>query len=136
MSISNTKRRFLISLTVITMLLGGVGGVVLQNIAPGRYFGAYPLIPAYFYLCGLLFIFAFEACRRRAPNRMVMLFMGMKMMKLILSVLLLIVYCMVAPQTAIVFLITFAVFYVSYLIYESWFFFAFERNKKLNKEMK
>jgi len=104
MSISNTKRRFLISLTVITLLLGGVGGAVLQNIAPSRYFGAYPLIPAYFYLCGLLFIFAFEACRRRAPNRMVMLFMGMKMMKLILSVLLLIVYCMVALQTAIVFL--------------------------------
>ena len=136
MSISNTQRKFLIFLTALTLLLGIAGGAVLQHMVPGRYFGAYPLIPAYFYLCGLLFIVAFEACRRRAPNRMVMLFMGMKMLKLILSVLLLIVYCLVAPQTAIVFLMTFAVFYVSYLIYESWFFFAFERNKKLTKEMK
>lgn len=134
MSISITQRKFLIYITLLTLFLGVVGGVVLQNLVPGRYFEAYPLIPVYFYLYGIGSVFLLDFCRRHAPKRMVMLFMGMKGLKLILSIALLIIYAMLVPHSAVVFMLTFIVFYLCYLIFESWFFFVSERNEKLKKK--
>lgn len=134
MSMSITKRKFLVYLTFITVLAGVAGALVLHYVDPGHYFGGYPLVPVYFFLYGVFYIYMFDACRRHAPQRMVMLFMGMKVMKFILSVFMLIVYCVVVPDSAVTFLLTFVAFYLIYLMYESWFFFVFEWNKKLKKK--
>lgn len=133
MSISLTKRKFLVYLTLVTTLLALLGALTLHFLVPGRYFGGYPLIPVYFYLYGVFYIYMFDACRYHAPGKIIMLFMGMKVMKLIISVFLLIIYCVAVPDSAVAFLLTFVVFYLAYLIYESWFFFVFEWNKKINK---
>lgn len=134
MSMSITKRKFLVYLTLITVLLGTAGAGVLRFLDPGHYFGGYPLIPVYFFLYGVFYIYMFDACRRHAPQRMVMLFLGMKVMKFIISVLLLIIYCAVVPDSAVAFMLTFVAFYLGYLIYESWFFFVYEWNKRLKKK--
>lgn len=134
LSMSLTKRKFLVYLTLITVLLGTAGALVLHFFDPGHYFGGYPLIPVYFFLYGVFYIYMFDACRRHAPQRMVMLFLGMKVMKFIISVLLLILYCVAVPDSAVAFMLTFVAFYLSYLIYESWFFFVYEWNKRLKKK--
>lgn len=134
MSMSITKRDFLVYLTTITLLAGVAGALILHYLDPGHYFGGYPLIPVYFFLYGVFYIYMFDACRRHAPQRMVMLFMGMKVLKFIMSVFLLIIYCVAVPDSAVTFLLTFLAFYLGYLIYESWFFFIFEWKKKLKKK--
>lgn len=134
MSISITKRKYLVYLTLITVLAGAAGAWVLHYLIPGYYFGGYPLIPVYFFLYGVFYIYMFDACRRRAPHRMVMLFLGMKMLKFIISMFLLIIYCVAVPDSAVAFMLTFVAFYLVYLIYGSWFFFVFEWNKQLKKK--
>lgn len=49
MDISKTKRNFISSLTLFTVLSGGIGALILYKALPGHYFGGYPFIPAYFY---------------------------------------------------------------------------------------
>ena len=50
MSISRTKRKYLLYLTLLTLMLGGVGGFTYFSLIAELYFGGYPLIPVYFYL--------------------------------------------------------------------------------------
>lgn len=44
------------------------------------------------------------------------------------------VYCVAVREEARAFLLTFIANYLIYLIYDSWFFFTFEANRKLKKK--
>lgn len=136
MNMSITKRNFLGYLSILTLVGGGLGALVLHYLEPGHYFGGYPLIPVYFYIFGVFYIYMFDAAGVMHPEKMVMLFLVAKVLKMIVSVFLLIIYCVAVPDSAIEFLLTFLAFYLGYLIYESWFFFVFEWNQKLKKKSK
>ena len=136
MNISLTKRKYLLYLTILTLLLSGVGGVTYFSLVPEHYFGGYPFIPVYFFLFGLFEISMFDACRKHAPQKMLLLYMAMKVMKMLLSVILLVVYCFAVREEAKLFLLTFILYYIVYLIYETWFFFTYEVGKKQKKEKK
>ena len=133
MSISLTKRNFLYQITLLTLIAGWVGAGILHYLLPGHYFGGYPFIPVYFFLFGLFEISMFDACRKHAPQKMLLLYMAMKML---LSVILLVVYCFAVREEAKLFLLTFILYYIVYLIYETWFFFTYEVGKKQKKEKK
>ena len=78
----------------------------------------------------------FDACRRHAPQRLLLLYLAMKMIKMILSLILVLIYCLAVREEARAFLLTFISFYLLYLIYETWFFFSFEVNLKRKKKNK
>lgn len=61
---------------------------------------------------------------------------GNKMVKMILSIILVLIYCLAVREEAKAFLLTFISFYLLYLIYETWFFFSFEVNLKRKKKNK
>ena len=130
MNISKTKRNFIGFLSLYTIISGVLGAVILHEALPGHYFGGYPLIPIYFFLFGIFNIYMFDACRRNAPQKMLLLYLAMKIMKMLFSIMLLVVYCVIVREEARAFLLTFIAFYLIYLIYETWFFFKFEVNLK------
>ena len=130
MNISKTKRNFIGLNTLFAILSAGVGAVILHVALPGHYFGGYPFIPTYFYLFGLFSIYMFDACRQHAPQKMLLLYLAIKMVKMILSIILVLIYCLAVREEAKAFLLTFISFYLLYLIYETWFFFSFEVNLK------
>lgn len=136
MMISKTKRNFIGFLTLFTLLSGGGGAFVLHEALPGHYFAGYPLVPVYFFLFGLFDIYMFDSCRRHAPRKIVWLYLAMKVMKILVSLVLLLVYCIAVREEAQAFLLTFISFYLLYLIYETWFFFSFEVNRKRTKNNK
>ena len=136
MNISKTKRNFIGLNTLFAILSAGVGAVILHVALPGHYFGGYPFIPTYFYLFGLFSIYMFDTCRQHAPQKMSLLYLAMKMIKMILSLILLLIYCLAVREEAKAFLLTFISFYLLYLIYETWFFFSFEVNLKRKKKNK
>ena len=78
----------------------------------------------------------FDACRLHAPQRMLLLYLAIKMVKMILSIILVLIYCLAVREEAKAFLLTFISFYLIYLIFETWFFFSFEVNRKLKKKNK
>lgn len=137
MIITKTRRVFVGLLTILILLGGGIGIFILNKL--GCYFKGYPFIPIFFYLFGLFSIYVFDVCRRHAVQKMLMLYMAIKMLKMIFSIFLLVFYCLIVHIEAKLFLLTFISFYLLYLIYETWFFFSFElnqkrRNKKENKD--
>ena len=94
MNISKTKRNFIGLNTLFAILSAGVGAVILHVALPGHYFGGYPFIPTYFYLFGLFSIYMFDACRQHAPQKMLLLYLAIKMVKMILSIILVLIYCL------------------------------------------
>ena len=78
----------------------------------------------------------FDTCRQHAPQKLSLLYLAMKMIKMILSLILLLIYCLAVREEAKAFLLTFISFYLLYLIYETWFFFSFEVNLKRKKKNK
>lgn len=83
-NISKTKRNFIWWHTLFAVISGALGAVILHFALPGHYFGGYPFIPIYFYFFGLFSIYAFDTCRRHAPQRMLLLYLATKMIKMIL----------------------------------------------------
>ncbi len=132
-NIDKIKRSFVGGITLFTLFIGIIGKVILHKIVPDYSFDGYLFTLLYFYVLGCVTIFMIDACRRRAPQRMVLLFLAIKTMKILLSVLLLIIYCVVIGGEIKVFLMTFISFYLLYMIYETCFFFTFERKLKLQK---
>lgn len=135
-NISKTKRNFIFLHTLFAVISAALGAVILHFALPGHYFGGYPFIPIYFYFFGLFSIYAFDTCRRHAPQRMLLLYLATKMIKMILSLILVLIYCLAVREEARAFLLTFILFYLIYLVFETWFFFSFELNQKRKKKNK
>ena len=107
--VSITKRNYLWQITLLTVLIGGIGGWAYYSVFPHHYFGGYPLIPIFFLTL-------------------------MRVMRMLASIIVMLVYCVAVREEAKEFLLTFIVNYLIYLIYDSWFFFTFEANRKLKKK--
>ena len=126
---NKTVRSFLLGQTVLTMFIV-LCGLILYNVYPARYFKAFPLIPLFFYAFGTASILVFDILRRRLPNQIFNLYMGMKVVKMLLSIAILAVYVTLVGRQKVAFSLTFAAVYVCHMVYETMFFFAFEMGKK------
>lgn len=114
--------------TLGALLCGVIGALILIHGIPGaQYFKAFPMIPIYFYLWGLLSIYLFDYGQRQMPKKILLIYLGIKSVKMILSILLLIVFTILDPEDGHVFLLTFVAFYLVYLVFETWLFFSFEK---------
>ena len=71
MSLLAVKRKFIISLTILMVVLSWGGALVFHTLLPRYYFAWYPSIPIFFYLFGLFYIFMFGYCYRVSPQKMV-----------------------------------------------------------------
>ena len=134
MSISITKRKYIISLTILTLILGVIGGGIYYSLVPEHYFGGYPFISVYFFVFGVFKISMFDVCRMHAPDKLLLMYLALKVLKMILSVIVLVIYCMVVREEAKEFLLTFIAQYMFYLVFDTCFFLNFELKKKLQKK--
>ena len=132
--VSITKRNYLWQITLLTVLIGGIGGWAYYSVFPHHYFGGYPLIPIFFLTFGVFMINMVESCRHRMPGRMLQIYLLMRVMRMLASIIVMLVYCVAVREEAKEFLLTFIVNYLIYLTYDSWFFFTFEANRKLKKK--
>lgn len=133
---SITKRNYILQVALLTLLIGGVGGWIYYSIFPHHYFSGYPLIPIFFFVFGVFMISMTETCRHKMPGRMLQIYLLMRVMRMIVSIIVMLVYCLAVREEAKEFLLTFIVNYLIYVIYDSWFFFTFEANRKMKKQKK
>lgn len=134
MNLSKTKRNFIGLLTILTLVSAGAGAMILNRILLEYYFEAYPFIPIYFYILGLLNLLMFNAYRRFSAQKVLLLYMAMKVMKMIFSLILILIYCLVVHEEIKAFLLTFVSFYLVYLIVETSFFFKINGVRKKEKQ--
>lgn len=133
---SITKRNYILQVALLTLLIGGAGGWIYYSIFPHHYFSGYPLIPIFFFVFGVFTISMTETCRHKMPGRMLQIYLLMRVMRMIVSIIVMLVYCLAVREEAKEFLLTFIANYLIYLIYDSWFFFTFEANRKMKKQKK
>ena len=127
MSISLTKKLFVTWFTVLILVSGWTIGPVLATWFPEHYFEWYPFIPVFFYIFGYFDISIFEFCRRYAPQKMQLVYLGTKAVKMLFSLMVLLIYAVKIEEKKVEFFLTFFVFYLISLAFESWFFYRYER---------
>ena len=111
------KRRFVVGLTVLTLVVGWGGAAVMLGCFPHRYVKVFPYIPSCFFLWELLFVTLLEKNRNR--GNMIRLFLGMKAAKMLLCILLIGLYTIVVGERNAEFVVTFLAFYLIYLVFET-----------------
>lgn len=134
MSISLTKKLFITWYTLLMLVTGWTVGSILALWMPEHYFEWYPFIPVFFYIFGWFTIYMFEACRQYAPQKLQLVYLGTKGIKMMLSMMVLLVYAVKIEEKKVEFFLTFFGFYLISLLFESWFFFRYEREKKLKNK--
>lgn len=127
MSISLTKKLFVTWFTVLILVSGWTIGPILATWFPEHYFEWYPFIPVFFYIFGYFDISIFEFCRRYAPQKMQLVYLGTKAIKMLFSLMVLLIYAVKVEEKKVEFFLTFFVFYLISLAFESWFFYRYER---------
>lgn len=131
---TRTKRNYLLYTALLTTLIGGVGGWAYYIFNPQHYFSGYPLIPLFYFVWGVLMIHWVERCRYRMPKQLSLVYLLIRALRMLVSVAVMLAYCIAVREEARAFLLTFIANYIIYLSYDSWFFYSFERNRKEKKE--
>ncbi len=106
--------RYISAMLLFTILWSLISSVVFYFCFPTFYFPFYPVIPIYFFLFSVLIFYKIDEKNRTPQNRMIV-FMGLKMLKLVISIILLIIYCWFQRQSAVELTIAFVINYFIYL---------------------
>lgn len=130
MSITITKKRFLFWKAFVCLICGIVGWVILKILYPEHYFSLYPCIPVFFFLFGVYYITTFDQFRQYAPKKLLSVYLGMKFVKMVISMMLLFIYILVIKVHKSDFVITFFLFYLMTILFETIFFCLYEQNLK------
>lgn len=134
MFLLTVKKKFIKELTVIGVVLTTLVAVVYHLFIPDRYFLWFPAIPIFFYLFGLFYIEMFAFNYRVGLERIAMTYLVCKVLKFIVSAMLLMFYGFVIGHEVVAFMLTFIFFYFAFLIFETRFFLLFEAKLKQRKK--
>ena len=134
MFLLSVKKKFIKELTVIGVVLTTLVAVVYHLFIPDRYFLWFPAIPIFFYLFGLLYIEMFAFNYRVGLERIAMTYLVCKVLKFIVSAMLLMFYGFVIGHEVVAFMLFFFFFFFVFLFFFFCFFFFIEEKLKLRKK--
>lgn len=122
--------RLFFLLAAIYIGVGVVAGGILRIFLPWLYFKQFPLIPAFFLVTGVVLNFTLDRCRSRRPAQLVNVFMMMRIVKLVLTVVFLGVYDKLVGEHRMKFALTLVLFYLIYMSLEPYLFYLYEKRRK------
>jgi len=118
----------------VVMLTSGWGvWWLLKSVLPNSYFTWYPVIPCFFYVMGLVFVWVITRDYKENQRKMVNLYMIIKLCKVAAAILLGSIYLIFVKVQIRDFSIVFIGFYLLYLGIETFFFYLTEEKIKKNK---
>lgn len=118
---------------LLTLVAGAVGGYLYATYSPEASLAGYLTIPLFFFVMGTVAMGVTEWSRQRRPRQMPQIYLLTRGAKMVLAVVMLAIYCFCRTSEARGYLIAFIAFYLLFLVYESWFFSTYERNRKKQK---
>ncbi len=96
---------------------GLAGFALLRYGLPQYYFGWYPAIPVFFAVTGLLLLVWAVRARRENPGRFTITYLGMRSLKLVLTIIAILLYFGFVREQMMPFAITAFVFYeISFVV--------------------
>ena len=103
MYLKTVKKKFIEELTVASIVLTAGMGLIFHFVIPTWYFVWFPIIPVFFYLFGFLYIFMFAFGYELGTDKIAMTYLICKVLKLILSALILVSYGFVIKEDVVAF---------------------------------
>ena len=133
---SVTKGKYITWYTLLMLVCGWGGYFILHHLCPDWYFTWYPAIPLWFYLFGWIYISIVDSVRKKAESkRLFLVYMGMKGFKLLTSLCIMLTYVLAVQIQKKEFLISYFLFYIISMIFETVFFSHFEKELKANQKI-
>lgn len=122
-------------LFTMVMLISGWGIWWLQtSYFPTTTIEAYPFIPLIFYISGVGLIEILYRIDKTNPRKLVNIYMLLKLIKMMFAGLVAVIYLLVLHATMRPFVIIFAIFYMIYLLFETYSFYSVEKQIKKTLE--
>lgn len=114
--------------TLLLFVLGLGGWIVLKFVFPETEVKGYYIIPLFFYLMGVVLFWRFRKISISKPSKTTNMYMQMRVIKMLISLTGLLVYWLVNKPGIRPFAMVFAVFYLLYLIWETFLFLRMEKH--------
>jgi hypothetical protein len=96
-----------------------LSSVLYWAIAPSHYIAAYPAIPVVLYLLSVLSYAVARGYEASKPGGGILMFLVMKVARLIISLMMLLVYCLMTATGLKEFVVAFLINYVVYLVMDT-----------------
>jgi hypothetical protein len=127
------RRNFIILFTNLMLISGWGVWLLLTKSYPDNYFGLYPSIPFFFYAMGIALILLITREKGHAHLKTANLYLLLKVVKLLLSLLIIGLYFFLIKENRQTFALVFGGFYVMCLGLETYFFFRTEKELNISK---
>ncbi len=125
-------RKYLLGTALLTLLTGGIGMWIFHAIRPALFLSDYIWMPVYFYVIGaLLMAGVTKSGKNGNTKRLVQAYLLARMVKMFVSVIAVVIFCLAVQTEVVVVVIAFVINYFIYLIYDSWFFSRLGKSRKM-----
>lgn len=128
------KLKLFLLVTVVYTVVDILGGILLGFFLPEDYFGLYPAISVFYWIMGLVLTFGLDSRKDTNADRLMNLFMTVKGVKFLLTILFLMLYVTYDPEVKMQFSVTLMCNYFIYSFLEMYIYFLY--NKRLIKNGK
>ena len=131
-----TRSKFILILTAVILITGFGLKYLITEALPQYSFSAFTSIPVFFFLLGLGLIYTLTAINNTDGKKLVNKYMLMRVIKVLSSLAFLLIYWLINKREIKNFAVAFIVFYMIFLIFETWVYLQMEKNMKKNVEIK
>jgi F0F1-type ATP synthase assembly protein I len=125
-------KKALAGLLILSAVLFLTGIILFKAHFPYWYFRFFPFLVLIFLLVNAGFLIAFYQSVKQPDNQFIRGFMRSKVIKLMIYLLLVIVYVLTTPKTAVPFAVTLSVLYIAYTAYDLYIMTGLVKRKKEN----
>lgn len=129
------RKKILLILTVVMVIIGFGGEFLLSNSLSAFSFAAYAILPVFFYLLGIAEAFILTGIKKEEGKKLVNKYMLMRVVKILVSLFLLLIYWLVDKTDLRNFAVAFILYYMIFLIMETYFYLQTEKMLKSMTEI-
>ena len=131
-----TRSKFILILTAVILITGFGLKYLITEALPQYSFSAFTSIPVFFFLLGLGLIYTLTGINNTDGKILVNKYMLMRVIKVLSSLAFLLVYWLINKREIKNLAVAFIVFYMIFLIFETWVYLQVEKKMKKNVEIK
>ena len=125
-------RKYLVGTALLTLLTGGIGMWIFHAVRPSLFLSDYIWMPVYFFVVGALLMAGVTGGGRTGDmKRLVQAYLLARIVKLFVSVIAVVVFCLAVQTEVTVVVAAFVINYFIYLMYDSWFFSRLGKSRKI-----
>lgn len=130
------KRKLILTLTIMQIGIGcGIGWLLTTNQLVTFNIPYYRTIPIFFFVIGIIFIATVTKSNKNTEEKKILnLYLIIRLIKLLLSGAFVLIYWMIYPNEMKKFILIFGIFYLLYLVFETYTYAKIERRLKQDKE--